>query len=624
MKHKPGLSALLLTATMTLTACGGGGNEAPITNAPAPGNQASAGGSVAIQVDTANALASLDVVLAQFPEYHDNGLPHVAGSILQVGISQPAPLAGLFGTSLFWNSADDSAIGEMLGTTTSLLSTTELLQFGQEGVVNYSIDQANSTLTFTMQHDVYWHDGVPLTLDDLVFAYHVMADASYTGVRFSSDNRHIAGIMDFHNGEADHISGLILSDDHRTLTIHFETMSPTILYFGIHTSPMPRHIFGHMAVADIPGSPEAQTGAVGWGPFILENVVPGESVYLRRNENFVFGVPYVESLIVRRVVPELALTGMAAGTFDVILPGVPTAYFGDHMSPSNFHYIGFPTGTYGYVSFRMGTWDTENHVNVVDPERLMNQLGPDFRRAMALAIDYDLLGQSLHNGLQFMAGSNMAPIHRGFMDSTVPGLGYDPVLANEILDNAGFTERDSEGYRLTPAGEPLTVIWAHQTNALEDILIPFHIQGWAAIGIRVELWRGQTHDQVYLWDVLDFDTDNQEIHLYSGAWTAGFDPNPSGTWGHAVWNPSRHTSAEQELIFDRITSEDTWDHDYLLQVLSDWQWYWYNTVPFFPTLWGVGLHPINNRIANWDPRPETGNTAGIQWHTIRLTTENPY
>ena len=621
-------SGLLAATVLTLTACGDnaptGGNNANNQTQQGGGNATTGGntGDVVV-VDAANALASLDAAFAMFPQYYDNNLPHVDGTVFQFGLAQASPITGLFGTSVFWHSNDDNIIGSMLGTVSSLLSTSEMFQFGQDGIVNYSVDQANSSITFTMQHDVYWHDGAPLTLDDWVFAFEIMAHPDYSGIRFSGANRQITGIMDFHNGDVDSISGLVLSNNNRTLTIHFDELSPTVLYFGIHTSPVPRHVFANIPVADIPSSPQAQTLAIGWGPFILENVVPGESVYMRRNENFVFGAPYVESLILRRVAPELALAGMAAGTFDMINQ-VNAAYFGDHRTPSNFQYIGQTTGWYSYISFRMGTWDAENNVNVYNPERLMNQLGAEFRQAMALAVDHDLLGETLFNGLEFIAGSNIAPLNRAFIDASVPGFGYNTTRANEILDAAGFTERDSDGYRMTPAGEPLTVIWAQPTNPLEDIIVPFHLQGWASIGIRVELWRGQTHDQGYLWDVLDFDTDNQEIHIYTGAWTSAFDPDPSGRWGHAMWNPARHTSAEQDAIFERITSEATWDSAYLMQVLSDWQWYWYNTVPYFPTRWRVDLLATNNRVAGVEPRPYVGHSSAILWHQLRLTAANPY
>ena len=604
------LSGALLTAVpFALTGCSGDDNVS--------GNGGAAVGGVAVSGDP---LASLDAILTQFPQYYDNDLPHVAGTTFNLGLSQPSPIAGLFGTSVFWTNADDNLIGGLIGTTSSLVSMNELMQFGNDGVVSYSLNKADQSVTFTMQRDVYWHDGTPLTLDDWVFAFELMAHPEYTGVRFSGNNRTIRGIMDFHEGNADTISGLVLSNNNRTLTIYFDVFAPTILYFGIHTSPVARHIFGDMPITEITSSPEALTNVIGWGPFILEHVVAGESVLLRRNENYAFGVPYIESLIVNRVSPELALSGMASGNFDYV--SVSTAYFGDHQNPTNFRYIGVPGASYGYIAFRMGTWDAENNVNVSNPERLMNYLGAEFRAAMALAIDYDLLGQTIHNGLQFAAGSNIAPPHRAFIDNSVPGFGYNPARANEILDNAGFTQRDSEGFRLTPNGDPLTVIWASPTNPLEDILVPFHLQGWANIGIRVELWRGQTQDQNYLWDVLDFDTDNQEIHIYNGAWTVGAVPDPSGSWGHAMWNPSRHTSAEKDRIMEAITAYDTWDQANLLGALSDWQWYWYENVPYFPTTWSIGLFAINNRVANFDPRFYTGHQSGVIWSNIRLTSEN--
>jgi peptide/nickel transport system substrate-binding protein len=433
--------------------------------------------------------------------------------------------------------------------------------------------------------------------------------------------------MDYHNGDADSIAGLVLSNDNRTLTMHFETMNPSMIYAGgFWSTPVPRHVFEGIPVADMPNSEPVLVNPVGWGPFKVQSVVPGESVHMVRNDNYVWGTPLIEGLIVERIPTELIPTAMESGRFDYV--EFPAIYYGDYSNPSNYRYVGSPDPGYQYVSFRLGHWDFDNNINVFAPDRDMNNVY--LRRAMAHAIDQNELGDVLYNGLHFAAGSFMPPNHRALMDLTLPGFPYDPAKAREILAEGGFVDIDGDGYVEWPNGEPLTVIWAASTDpATEDIIIPFHIQSWADIGVRVELWQGRTHDIFYLWDTLDFDTDDDEIHIYMARWTSIGNPNPSGRWGHEMWNPSRYNSPEWEAILDALVAPDVWDPARMREVYGNMQRHLYETVPYFPTRWIIRIYGINNRVTNWDTRtlsglyPDNITPRDHGWHTIGLSAAEP-
>jgi len=626
---------ILVLMAFAFTGCANDGDGGPPAGqadggavAPSPAATPDAGAQQPGDAGTAEAppvehpLAIMEAVLQTFPQYFDTGAPHVPGSIFEYAIASSSPFIGLFGGSVFWTEAADNTVSSIIGTSSSLFSSTPLLQFGQEGVVNWTYDVGAGTMTLNMQHDVYWHDGVPLTLDDLVFAYELMAHPDYAsvgGVRFTAANRNIVGIMDFQAGLVDHIPGFELSNNNRTLTIHFYSFTPDIPYFSIWSAPAPRHIFGDMELTDIPNSDAVRVNPIGWGPFMVEHIVPGEAVHLVRNENFVFGTPYIEQMIIRRVNPDLVPEHMANGDFDFVL--FPTLYFADHPNPTNFRYLGSRNNAYTYISFRLGHFDFDNDVNVFDAHREMNDV--NLRRAMALALNEAELGEILFNGLQFATGNFMSPLHQGFMDLSVPMFPYNPAEAMRILDEAGFIDIDGDGFRENPAGEQLVINWAVPDQPQVDLIVGFYMQAWADVGLNVQLWQGRVHDRNYLFDVLDFDTDNEEIHIYMASWTAGFNPDPSGRWGHTVWNPSRYTSDEWDAVLARLVSMEAWDTAYLLEAYSAMQWHLYNVVPFFPTRWSIDLTAVNNRVANYDTRPGLPPSQ-FGWHTVRLSAATPY
>ena len=565
-------------------------------------------------------LAGIEMANERFPSNINTGASHVEGTTLMVGMSAASPWPGVFGGAVFSTGAEDSDIAAIAGLGSGVLSISDAGTWGQEGIATFAHNLENHSIILTQTVDVFWHDGTPLTLADLAYAYYVLANPDYTGIRFSGPTTRVVGIMDYHNGYASHIEGLVLSNNNRTLTIYFDTLTPDMMFPGsFWTAPMPRHIFENIPVADMANSPYVLTNPIGWGPFIVEHIVPGESVMFVRNDNYVWGRPHVERIVLERVAPELAGTAMASGRYDVLLR-FGTAFYADYSNPSNFQFLGTLDWGYQYISFRLGHFDFDNNVNVYSPNRTMSN--PALRRAMAFAIDHASVSELLFDGLQFPATSVMTPNFTGLMDLTVPAIQYNPELANQILDEAGFTTRDAQGYRNHPDGSPLTVTWAEGTSPLDDTIVPLYINFWREIGVRVELWRGQTHAGPYLWDVLDYDADNDEIDMYWARWTNIGNPSPVGRWGHSIWNPSRYISPELEAIFEGLIAEENWDEEYLRAAYSRWQWYVYENAFFLPTRWVVSLTAVNNRVAAFDVDPQTPHREFF-WHSVRLSAADP-
>ena len=571
-----------------------------------------------------SALILLDEMAQRFPSLVSTGATHVDGTTLYVGVASANPWAGIIGGAVFHDAASDGFIAEPLGTASSIFSTNEFLQFGQEGIATWEIDVNARTFTINQVMDVYWHDGVPLTLDDLVFALEIIAHPDYSGIHFTAENQAITGIMDYHRGFADSVSGLNLSNNNRTLVINFDVLEPGLLHFGLWSAPTPRHVFEGIPVREMANSNRARISPVGWGPFIVSHVVPGESVSMVRNPNFVFGEAVVERIEFIRVAPEAIAASMHYGLIDIACH-FPAADFTFHQLPSSFRYIGAPTGEYSYIAFRLGHWDFANRINIFTPTRKMSDAGPLFRQAMAYAIDPGFIGWTLHGGLHIPARTNIPPNHRAFIDPHILGFPFDPARARELLDEAGFDQFDDEGMRLGRNGERFTVYWAFMENPItQNIVVPFFIGQWAAVGIRVELWRGTTHPTLTLWDYIDFDDDGDEIDIVSGAWNVGKNPNPGRAWGHFWWNPSRYTSPTFDGILARMSSQEAFDQAYMQQIFHDWQGYWQQNVPYIPLLWEFKLIPVNNRVTYWDSGLwNPGANPGSRWLSVGLSADLP-
>jgi peptide/nickel transport system substrate-binding protein len=108
---------------------------------------------------------------------------------------------------------------------------------------------------------------------------------------------------------------------------------------------------------------------------------------------------------------------------------------------------------------------------------------------------------------------------------------YNPDLANQMLDDAGFDERDGDNYRLRPDGERIQIT----VDVPNDALIAFWpdamglvAEDWEAVGIETtvnsvprDTWQANLNDFTY----------------DATVWTA------EGGWGDEIVNPSWYTSA---------------------------------------------------------------------------------
>jgi len=127
-------------------------------------------------------------------------------------------------------------------------------------------------------------------------------------------------------------------------------------------------------------------------------------------------------------------------------------------------------------------------LNQSHKDPVMRQLvqNKDFRIALSLGIDRPAIHELAYQGFGEPRQAALIPQSPYFKpEYPTRWSDHDPDQANEILDQLGLVERDGEGYRLRPDGEPLTI-----TIEYSPIFGPWRdtvqmiCDQWQAIGIR--------------------------------------------------------------------------------------------------------------------------------------------
>ena len=206
-------------------------------------------------------------------------------------------------------------------------------------------------------------------------------------------------------------------------------------------------------------------------------------------------LPYIGEIRSTRVADvEAALLKTIAGELDFVRAlgqsNLPILSDNKEGGDYRFAYADWMPNAYGNIMFNFTTSDP------VKNELYNNK---QVRQALSVAIDRDEIVKLIYKGGVF--ASQIAPLrgepYYGESDLFQSWAQFDPDLANQMLDEIGLTERDTNGFRLGPDGNELllniaaTTAWPPETAELMELVKGY----WEEVGIRAtvtpeagELW----------------------------------------------------------------------------------------------------------------------------------------
>ncbi|TFB19218.1 oligopeptide ABC transporter substrate-binding protein [Filobacillus milosensis] len=501
----------------------------------------------------------------------------------------------------------------------SLLTYDENYTITSDGAAEYEVNEEESSITFTIRDNVNWHDGEPVTAEDWKFAYEVISHPDYQGPRGSTVGfTLLEGMQDYRDGNADTISGIVVEDE-KTITFNYERLTPSLLTGGIWGYPLAKHIFGDMAVADMASSDAVRQNPIGFGPYKVDSITPGESVTYVKNEDYWRGEPNLDKVTLKVISSSTVANALETGEVDLV-DSFPVDQFPDNSNMEGIEWLGDIDLAYTYIGFKLGDWNKEeSRVNYKPDEMKMGDV--ELRRAMWYAVDNNAVGEKFYNGLRWAGTTLIAPSHPAYHDDSIEVPTYDPEKAKQILDDAGYKDTDGDGFRETPDGEPLEINFAAMSGGdVAEPLAQYYLQQWQAVGLNVGLLDGRLLEFNTFYDrVGNGGNDDPAVDVYMGAWGVGYDVDPSGLYGPtAMFNFPRYESEENTELLEKGLSDEAFDTEYRQQVYSDWQKLMVEEIPVFPTLYRSVLIPVNERIANYD----ISVGSGVYLYELGVTSQD--
>lgn len=550
--------------------------------------------------------------ISKFSMTVKNDKEAIKGGTLDVAVVSDTQFRGIF-SEIYYEEAYDNYY--MRPSHESLFSYDEDFVITDDGPATLKLDEDKKTATVTLQKDIKWSDGEPVTSDDLLYPYEVIGNKDYTGIRYDSDFTNIVGMEDYHDGKSDTISGIKKVDD-LTIEISYKEVNPNILQLsgGVYAAAMPKHVFKDIPIKDQVQSDAVRKNPVTFGPYYMSKVVTGEAVEYLPNEHYYKGKPKLDKLVFTNVPSASIVEAMKAKKYDLVY-SMPTDIYPTYKDVEGYQLLGRQELAYSYIGFKLGTFDKEKGEVVTNPDAKMADV--NLRQAMGYAVDNDTVGEKFYNGLRYNASTLIPPVFKTLHNSDVKGYKLDLEKAKKLLDDAGYKDVDGDKLRENPKGEKLTINYAAMAGGeTAQPLTDYYLQQWKEIGLDVKLTTGRLIDFQAFYDKLKNDDPN--VDVYQGAWGTGTAPSPSGLYGrNAAFNYSRFSSEENDKLLQAIDSKASFDDKERKKAYDEWQEYMFEQAPVIPILYRNEIMPVDDRVKSFTWNYEETK----DFYTIELTAE---
>ena len=533
--------------------------------------------------------------LSIFPIKTSNNEPAVENATLQVALVKDDPLVGVFNEILYQDGYDGDILSMFLSS--SLFEVNDNFEIIDTGVATLNVDAKNKKATIKIKDGIKWSDGIPLTADDIIYAYEVLGSKDYTGIRYTKEYQKVIGMNDYHNGKSKTISGVKKIDD-KTVEISFSEMGQSIFSGGngLMANALPKHYLKDVPIKNLVSSDKIRTKPVTLGPYNLVKISRGESMEFVANPYYYKGKPKIKRAILQVVNPQSIVAALKAGKYDYVME-MPDSLYNNYKDFRNLEVLGQQDLYYSYVGFKLGHFDKAKGENVSDPNAKMADL--NLRQAMIYAIDVDQIAQAFYFGLRQRATSTVPPVFKKYFPKDLTGFPYNLAKAKQLLDESGYKDVNNDGFREDKNGKPLQIKMAFMAGGdVAEPLAQFYLQSWKKIGLNVSLTSGRLLAFQNFYEKVQGDT--KDIDVFFAAWGVGTDVNPTSSAGRSSQlNFTRFVSPENDKFIAEILGEKSLTiPNYKAEMYKKWQEYYINQAVEVPLMYKYKLTPVNKRLKN--------------------------
>ncbi len=426
---------------------------------------------------------------------------------------------GRLNPMLDWNNPTDRDINRLI--------FSGLIRFDSHGLPQPDLAEAWGTspdgtlYNFSVRSNAVWHDGQPVTTDDVIFTIELIKS---TGSLFPQDIKDLWSQIE------------VKRLDDKTLQFKLpEPFAPFLDYatFGI----LPKHLLESVP-ADQLASAQFNLQPIGTGPYKFDRLMTSggqiTGVVLTVNEDYYLQRAFIDQ-IVFRFYPNSAsafdayqqgeVLGVSQLTNDVLQQAL--------MEPAlSVHTSRLPQMGLVFLNLNNPT------VSFLQNEKI--------RRALLLGINRNIIVSRIMQGQAVIADGPILPGSWAYYNE-IEHFDYDPDAAAALLKGEGFVIPASGGDVRAKDGQFLTFTLTHPDDAVHTQIAQAIQADWALIGVRIDL-QSVPYDSL----VNDFLTPRNYQTALADLNTARTpDPDP-----YLFWHQSEATGGQNYSQWDNRSASE--------------------------------------------------------------------
>lgn len=425
---------------------------------------------------------------------------------------------GRLNPMLDWNNPADRDINRLI--------FSSLIKFDSRGLPQPDLIDAWGTsadgtiYNFSIRPNATWHDGTPVTSDDVIFTIDLIKSPASL---FPQDIKDLWSQVE------------VVRLNDKTLQIRLpEPFAPFLDYatFGV----LPKHILESVPVDQL-ASADFNLSPIGSGPYKFERLITSggqiTGVSLVVNESYYTTPPFIEQ-VVFRFYPNSASAfdayqqGEVLGISQITNDVLPAA-----LQEPNLSVYSSRMPQMGMVFLNLNN----PSVSFLQQEKI--------RRALLLGINRNVIVSHILNGQAIIADGPILPGSWAHYDE-IEKFPYDPETATQLLKDEGFIFSAGSDVR-SKDGQSLSFTLVHPDDEIHTRIAQAIQSDWLLIGVRVNL-QPASYDSL----VNDYLTPRSyEAALVDINTSRTPDPDP-----YLFWHQSESTGGQNYSQWDNRTASE--------------------------------------------------------------------
>lgn len=435
---------------------------------------------------------------------------------------------------------------------------------------SWEVSDDKTVFTFHLNPNAKWHDGTPLTAEDIEFTIWAITHPKIETNR-GNNIAMLKGLEGSKRPEGvETVEGVKVIDPH---TIQFITKNPVdplsfLELVGMEIWIIPKHILKDIPPEEFDKADFWMNPTVGAGPFKFVRYETDQFVEYVRNENYHRGAPYLDKLIVSIVTPATMVAQLEKGEVDISAGGgigdIPLDDWERVKALPNVRAYSYQDNGYQYM--------------LINGDPAKPWADKRLRHALAYAINRQLIVDKLLKGQGVICQGPIIPVTMYYNPAIEGKFPYDPDKARELLKEAGW-DPAREVKLLVPIG-----------NIVRELSADIIQANLTDVGFKVSVEKMDFPTLISRFKSGDFD-----IGLVG--WGGVLDPDVRSQYQTGgQYNFGKFSSPILDDLLER--GANTADPQERKKIYDEFQIQFLEEMPIVPLYWPLRLVAINTRVHN--------------------------